>query len=50
MLTLIHEATGRDALVVFLVGFVGGFIYKFGDLYALSKVENALGIPSGVLA
>jgi len=50
MLTLLNEATGRDALVLFLVGAVGGFLYKLADNYALSKVENALGIPSGVLA
>lgn len=50
MLTLISQATGRDALVLFLVGVVGGFLYKMGDTYALSRVENALSIPSGVLA
>ena len=48
--SLISQATGRDLLVLFLVGIVGGFIYKVVDTQALSKLENALQIPSGVIA
>jgi len=48
--SLISQATGRDLLVLFIVGVVGGFIYKVVDTQALSKLENAIGVPSGVIA
>ena len=47
---LISKATGRDLLVLLLVGVLGGFIYKIVDTQALSKLENAIGVPSGVIA
>lgn len=50
MFSLISQANARDLGVVFVVFFAGGFLYKLADIYALSKVENAIGIPSGVLA
>ena len=50
MHSLISQATGRDLAIVFITFAIGGFLYKMGDIYLLSKVENAMQLPSGVLA
>jgi hypothetical protein len=50
VLSILNQAEMADLFWVFAVGVGVGFLYKLGDIYALSKVENAIGVPSGVLA